>query len=123
MIERWTSPAQRRWAFWLCVAAVLLLALMRPVQHMPTTGWDKANHVLAFGVLTLLGCLAYPGRTARIVLALFAYGVLIEVLQSFTGYRSAEVLDLLADAVGLAVGWRLMLLLRRFDRPAPDGAP
>lgn len=116
MIQRWTSPAQRRWAFWLCVATVLVLALMRPVHYMPTTGWDKSNHLLAFSVLTVLGCLSYPGRTLRVVVGLFAYGALIEVLQSFTSYRSAELVDLFADSIGLAIGWQVMALLKRLDR-------
>ncbi len=36
---------------------------------------------------------------------LLAYGALIEVLQSFTPNRSADWRDLVADAVGLALGW------------------
>ena len=91
----------RRRAFWMCVAAVLALALATPGRYLPTTGWDKANHALAFGVLAVLGGIAYPGRLARLLVALLAYGALIEVLQSLTPDRSAEWLDLLADAVGL----------------------
>lgn len=111
MLERWTSLAQRRWAFWLCMAAVLTLCLMPPAQHLPSTGWDKANHALGFAVLAVLGLLAYPARTARMLLGLLAFGAAIEVLQSLTGYRTAEWLDLLADAAGLAIGWQLA---RRF---------
>lgn len=107
MLERWTSPPQRRWAFWLCMAAVLALCLMPPAQHLPSTGWDKANHALAFAVLAVLGLAAYCGRTARVLLGLLAFGGAIEVLQSLTGYRTAEWLDLLADAAGIAAGWQL----------------
>lgn len=120
MIRRWTSLAQRRWAFWLCLLAVLVMALMRPVQFMPTTGWDKSNHVLAFAVLAVLGCLSYPGRAARVVLGIFAYGAFIEVLQSFTSYRSADLVDLFADTVGLGIGWQLVALLKRFERRHRD---
>ncbi|RZA07387.1 MAG: VanZ family protein, partial [Proteobacteria bacterium] len=35
------------------------------------------------------------------------YGGLIEVLQSLTPDRSAEWADLLADGIGLGVGWLL----------------
>jgi len=116
MLFRWTSLTQRRWAFWICLLVVLVLALMRPTHLMPSTGWDKANHALAFAVLTVLGCMSYPGRTARVLLGLFAYGALIEVLQSLTGYRTGEAIDLVADAVGLGLGWQVMALARRFDR-------
>lgn len=107
MLERLTSPAQRRWAFWLCMAAVLALCLMPPVQHLPSTGWDKANHALGFAVLAVLGLFAYPARTAGVLLGLLAFGAVTEVLQSLTGYRTAEWLDLLADAAGLAIGWQV----------------
>lgn len=36
------------WAFGIVALAVLVLALMPTVPHMPTTGWDKTNHLLAF---------------------------------------------------------------------------
>lgn len=107
MLERWTSPAQGRWAFWLCMAAVLALCLMPPAQHLPSTGWDKANHALAFAVLAVLGLVAYPTRAARVLLGLLAFGAAIEVLQSLTGYRTAEWLDLLADGAGVVAGWPL----------------
>lgn len=99
-----TSPAQWRWAFWMCAAAVLALCLMPPVQHLPSTGWDKANHALAFAMLALLGLRAYPARRARLLWGLVAYGALIELAQSLTGYRTAEWLDLAADAVGVVIG-------------------
>ncbi|MEI6762218.1 MAG: VanZ family protein [Betaproteobacteria bacterium] len=40
-----------------------------------------------------------------------AYGSMIEVLQSFKPDRMAEWADLLADALGLAVGWGVMRLV------------
>jgi VanZ family protein len=101
------SLARRRWAFWLCALAVLVLALMKPMHHMPTLGWDKANHAVAFFVLAVLGVTAWPGRLARVLAALLAYGALIEVLQGTTGYRDAEWLDLVADGVGLLLAWPL----------------
>ena len=45
------------WAFGSVVLVVLVLALMPTVPHLPTTGWDKTNHLLAFAVLAWLGCL------------------------------------------------------------------
>ena len=94
-----------RACFWMCVVAVLVLSLMPPAPHMPSTGWDKANHALAFAVLAWLGCSAWPGRTTRVLCGLLAFGVLIEGLQSLTPYRVAEWADLLADVLGLALGW------------------
>lgn len=100
------------------MASVLALCLMPAAQHLPSTGWDKANHALAFAVLAVLGLAAYPARGARVLAGLLAFGALIEVLQSLTGYRSAEWLDLLADAVGLPIGWQLGRWLGAHGRPA-----
>jgi VanZ family protein len=123
MIERWTSLTQRRWAFWLAVAAVLALSLSPRAELLPSTGWDKSNHALAFAVLTILGRMSYSARRMRVLLGLLAYGVLIEVLQSFTGYRSGEWLDVFADSLGIAIGWQFTVLMRRFEKQkATSGA-
>lgn len=107
MIRRWTSLAARRGAFWLCVLVVLTLALLPPAPYLPTTPWDKANHVLAFAVLMLLGCGSYRDRTTAVLLGLLAYGGAIELLQALTPYRTGDATDLLADATGLLLGWTL----------------
>ena len=105
-----------RLAFGLCMLAILVLALMPTDVPIPSTGWDKSNHLLAFFVMALLGLRAYPGRTMAVLTGLVAYGVLIEVLQSFTPNRSAEWQDIVADSVGLVVGWGTQLLGRQFIR-------
>ena len=97
--------------FWSCGGIILVLALLPTTSGLPDTGWDKINHVLAFSVLTILGCRAYPNRIAAVLLGAILYGGLIEVLQSFTPYRSAEWSDLVADAVGVLVG-RVLLACR-----------
>lgn len=93
------------WAFVICALVVLVLALLPSPPPGLTTGWDKSNHLLAFAVLAWLGCKAFPQRVAVALLGLLAYGALIEILQSFTPTRSAEWLDLLADSLGILVGW------------------
>lgn len=102
-----------RWAFSVCLVVVLALALTPPQTLVPPTGWDKANHAVAFAVLAMLGCWAYPERKASVLLGLLAYGGAIELLQSLTGYRSAETLDVVADGVGLLFGWMFARLSRR----------
>ena len=101
-----------RWmlAFFACALAVLVLALMPSPPPMITTGWDKSNHLLAFAVMTWLGCKAYPQRLVHVMVGLLAYGAVIEILQSLTPTRSAEWLDLLADSLGILLGWALMRL-------------
>jgi len=106
-----------RWAFAVCLVVVLALSLMPPQVDLPSTGWDKANHALGFAVLAVLGCGAYPQRRAALLLGLLAYGGLIELLQALTGYRSAELLDVVADGVGLIFGWQFTRLSLRLRGP------
>jgi VanZ family protein len=108
-----TISARRRLAFWSCALVVLVLALVPTAPQLPTTGWDKGNHVLAFSVLTVLGCRAYPARVAAILAGLLLYGGLIEVLQSFTPYRLAEFGDLFADGIGILLGRVLISFSRQ----------
>ncbi len=71
------------------------------------------NHAMTFAVLAMLGCSAYAERKVQVLLGLLAYGVLIELLQSLTDYRIAEALDVVADGVGILVGWTFTRLLWR----------
>lgn len=113
-----------RGAFATCALAVLLLSLLPGGADLPSTGWDKTNHALAFFVLALLGFRAFAGRASAVLAGLLAYGALIELLQSFTSYRFAEWGDLLGDALGLLLAWTLMQLsafARRRRRGASGG--
>jgi VanZ family protein len=105
-------------AFWVCFVVINALALS-PAPYLPPelfNWWDKAQHAIAFGTLTVLAVLAYPGVSRfRIGLLLLALGVLIEVLQYFSGYRYGDWQDAVADGVGVLVGLISAVLLMRFD--------
>jgi len=78
------------------------------VEHI----YDKARHAAAFSVLAGLTDFAFPRSTfgRDKIVCLLAYGVMIEVVQHFLPYRTAEVLDVVADGVGV-VGYALMIPL------------
>jgi VanZ family protein len=66
----------------------------------------------------------YLGRSAlqaarEASLVAIGLGALLEVLQSFTRYRSADWADLLADALGVALAYAV---LRVLDLAAARGA-
>jgi VanZ family protein len=90
-------------AFWVTAVAVAVLALVPATLPLPTTGWDKANHALAFAVLGWLGIACWPRAWARVLVALAAYGGAIEIAQTFTETRMGEWADWGADLVGLAI--------------------
>jgi VanZ family protein len=110
----------RRIAFALCAALVLVVSLMPAPEALPLqTGWDKSDHALAFLVLGLLGLAGWPAAPGRLLSALVGYGVLIELLQGTTSYRSAQWSDLIADVVGLVAAaclWRVLQAARERRR-------
>jgi VanZ family protein len=70
------------------------------------TGWDKLNHVVAFSAMAFSACFAFAHARHAVViaLALLAFGVFIELVQSQIPARSAEAFDVLADGVGILAG-------------------
>ena len=108
-----------RGALVLCLSTILWLALSpNPPNPAGLFYFDKVNHVLAFFVLA--GLLDYASvNIARFkgkVLPLLAFGLLIEVLQYWVGYRYFEWGDFIADGFGVA-GYAVF---RRYLRPPID---
>jgi VanZ family protein len=112
----------KKLAFWTCFIALNVLALM-PGPYLPPeifNWWDKAQHAIGFGTLAVLAVLAYPQLSKlRIGVLLMVLGVLIEVLQFFSGYRFGDWQDAAADGVGVLLGLGLVVgmvtWLKRFD--------
>jgi len=114
--------AVRSWRITLCVLVVAVTWLaLTPAPPAPIdTGWDKANHLLAFVALSASACLGFPGSRMRLLAvaaALLAFGGLIELLQMALTSRSAEWGDLLADLAGIALGTLLARGLGRAGQP------
>lgn len=103
----------------LTATAILGLALSPASPPALDTGWDKANHALAFAVLAAW---AHGGWRSRWRWAwLLGLGVAIEALQALTPTREHSVADVVADAVGLALAWGLIQAGERLRRPAGPG--
>ncbi len=105
--------------FSVALVVVFVLAMI-PVAVVPVvvSFQDKLHHSAAFAVLMLLGVAGWPGRHARLATGLLVYGVAIEVCQhTFTAHRVGEVQDVVADGLGIALGW--LLARRTGGRHAP----
>jgi VanZ family protein len=109
------SIAAFRVALCAALAVILYLATTEVTYPVVEDVNDKVSHVLAFAVLAFLGDFSFPDT--RFALTKFTwlmmYGVLIETVQYFLPYRTASLLDLTADAVGLAAYWMFHVHLRR----------
>jgi VanZ family protein len=106
--------AQRVWRAVLCglAAVVAWLALTPDPQPALSTGWDKANHMLAFCALAVAGRFGFPGsRMLLLPAALLAFGGLIEIAQASVPGRSADWADLLADGAGIGTGMLLAAVM------------
>jgi hypothetical protein len=91
-------------AFWSACTVIGVFALLPATMPIPSTGWDKSNHALAFGLLAWLGSRCWPGLRWRVLVGLAAYGGVIEVAQaSLTTTRVGEWSDWGADMAGLVV--------------------
>jgi len=105
------SPGYRRiWLAlgWGMVAAVVVLSLI-PVEADLGEGRDKLAHFAAYGALSFWFAVMVRGRARQlgIAIAFAGMGVLLEFLQGMTGYRDFELADMLANAIGAALGWGL----------------
>jgi VanZ family protein len=117
-------PSPRRLRAWritlfALLGAVCWLAFSPNPPPQADTGWDKMNHLLAFGVLAVCACMAFADLRHRFVcvtLALLAYGTFIELVQTQIPGRSGEWPDLLADSLGIGAGLLLVALLDRWQR-------
>lgn len=113
----WNTPSLWRVSLWLLIAVVSWLAFSPKPPAGATLGWDKLNHASAFAALAFCAARAHTVAFWRIGAWLLAYGVLVEIVQTFVPGRSGEAADLLADAVGIATGLLLATWLNRTIQP------
>lgn len=111
-----------RWGLlWLAagIAATLLgayLALRPPTQFLPASLGDKLQHALSYVAMGLwFGALFQRRYLLRVAVGLFAFGLLIEVLQGAMPFgRAAEWGDVAANSSGILVA----MLLTRWLEPS-----
>jgi VanZ family protein len=92
---------------WLLVLFVIYLSLTPEPMQVPGEQGDKFGHVFAYAALMSWFANLYelPARRLQFAIGFVALGVALEFVQRWTGYRSFDVADMAADAVGVAVGW------------------
>jgi VanZ family protein len=92
---------------WMLVLLVIYLSLMPDPVTLPIREGDKLEHAFAYFVLMSWFANLYARMSVRASFAagFIALGVLLEFVQLWTGYRSFEVSDMTAGALGVAAGW------------------
>lgn len=94
------------------IVCVALLSPLRQLTRIVLTvpAGDKLMHACAFAGLMLWWGNVYRGRGSRWRIAAWCllFGILIECAQWPRAPEDADPFDVLADMVGLALGWLLL---------------
>ncbi|REE83300.1 VanZ like protein [Lutibacter oceani] len=79
---------------------------------------DKTIHTIAYFLLTLSWLLTYKNKASKlkisilIIVLIFFYGIIIEVLQGIvTNYRQPEINDLIANLVGILLAFTIFKMV------------
>jgi len=97
---------------WLMLLSIAIaMALPTPAVDIELENADKWVHVFAFGILGGWTAQLYPFSRALLwrALGLLAFAAGTELMQVLIPWRSGDVADLAADAVGIALGISLAL--------------
>ncbi len=96
---------------WVGVACAVVFSLWPGGAPLPIHVWDKLEHLVGYGVLTLWFAGLYEREHyPRLALGCLLLGCLIELLQGFAPTRTMELGDLAANGAGIAVAMLLALL-------------
>ena len=109
--------------FYICLVSIEYLATttqeIKPLEHT----WDKANHFIAFMTLYVLLSLAYKNLSVVIKIALLlAFGMQIEIVQSFIPGRDFSGFDVVADSVGITIGIVIYYVYEKYRRSATEAS-
>ena len=103
-----------RTLFCVSIAAITWLGFTSEPYPIPSAASDKVNHLLAFMELAMLTRLGWP-RLGLMppLLVLTGFGLALELGQSITPWRDFAWSDLLADVIGIVLGYVLMSMFFR----------
>lgn len=99
---------------YIALISVFYLATTNNEMEIVKKSWDKLNHLAAFAVLYLLIEVVYKKGFGKNFVVLMCFGILIEVVQYFIPSRDFTLLDIIANGVGIIVGYCFFLLYKRY---------
>jgi VanZ family protein len=119
------APASRPWwrrTLALLMAVICVLAFSPTAPKLDIAEGDKVQHILAFACLAACAALSQRrgwAAAAMAAAAMLAFGVFIEFVQWFIPSRSADWHDVVADALGIALGLLTVAVVRRLQPSSP----
>jgi VanZ family protein len=119
----------RLWlGLWIAAIVGLIVVCLVPLDSLPPLpdNSDKVEHLLGYFALSAAAVQLFGSRRALSLAAvgLVALGVGVEIAQSYTAYRSSDLVDAMANTLGVLLGmataltpWRDLLL--RIEKRLP----
>jgi VanZ family protein len=97
------------------VAAIVWLSVAPTAPTLNIEQGDKLSHLAAYGSLMFWFALLYPGNHVRLRYAagFIAMGIGLEFVQRALGYRTFDLYDMLANSIGILLGWASALAVPR----------
>ena len=100
------------------VLVVIIYATIVPISLRPKTGQLHPERVLAFLALGATLIMAFPRTPWRVVVIVWSIACCLEWIQTFVPTRDGRLSDALEKSCGatfgVAVGWVLELVIRRW---------
>ncbi|MDT7832690.1 VanZ family protein [Flavobacteriaceae bacterium S356] len=105
-------------SLYISIAITILITLLSLIKTHPKpivdiSNLDKVQHTFAYMVLTISWLVSRDVKFntipySVILIACLLFGIIIEVLQGrLTTYRSASLLDVVANSLGIAIGFMI----------------
>jgi len=94
-------------AGWGWAAAIVWLSLTPSPPQVEVAHGDKLGHFASYAVLMFWFARLYVSRWAQVghAVAFAALGISLEFLQGHLGYRTFDILDMVANVLGVLLGW------------------
>jgi VanZ family protein len=100
--------------------ALAFASLLPGAAPTPRYGIDIGVHTLVYAAVTAI-TVFLTRRPFMSILAVFAFSTAMEVAQNFVPGRHGALDDLLANGIGVAIGFAAWLLILRLLTPLNDG--
>jgi len=87
---------------------IVILSLINITQTIAISSSDKVQHAIAYFTLSFFWLLAlkdFKVKKVIILIACIALGIVLECIQGLTPHRFFEYLDMLANTVGVILGY------------------
>ncbi len=96
----------------IILAVIIGLVALLSLVHIPKTNInpnpslhiDKVVHIIMYFSIVFFAMKVFPTKIYLVIIVSISYGIMMEVLQGFTGFRSMDFYDVVANSVGAILG-------------------